>query len=220
MDDAEYEVEQHTALGFKLRKKTLRTIDSGLEKLRSACEKDERLDVIVLLSKDGISEVAVCSRDVEGIPIAQHWKEEGGHMIRECKKRARSIRALQRGADVNRSLCIDEQCAAVRICQRAIVSGIPGKSKTLAFRRLNVTKDELHKEQKVILAQHAPWWPFDKHGWQSFDRPSIQQREQAKDMLELFIQHMSPAQVKEVLRHTKSWSELDIFEYLAKRLTH
>eukprot|EP00963_Diacronema_lutheri_P014737 scaffold3889_cov848-Pavlova_lutheri.AAC.1 len=40
-------------------------------------------------------------------------KKKTGHLVpRTCP--------LQRGAVVNSSLCIDEQCAAVRICQRAI----------------------------------------------------------------------------------------------------
>lgn len=213
------EVEHFTPLGFKLKKSSLKSIGTAIRSLKRVCSNDEYLDILVLFSKDGRNEHVACSRDIESIPVANYWRDEGGHMVRECRKRAREIRLRRNRVSVDCRLSLEQQCIAVRICQRAITNGVPGKSKGLSFRQCGTSIEAHRSEQKSLLSKHAPWWPFDRHGWKSMTRPSRQQKEDATCQLDIFIRYMSPPQVRDVLSISQSWGEMDIFEYFSDRLS-
>eukprot|EP00963_Diacronema_lutheri_P013813 scaffold2746_cov394-Pavlova_lutheri.AAC.1 len=212
------EVEHFTPLGIKLKKSALKSIDNAIKKLKMVCTNDEYLDVIVLFSKDGRSEHVPCSRDLDTIPIANYWRDEGGHMVRECRKRAREIRIRRTRVASGCRLSVDQQCIAVRICQRAITNSIPGKSKSLSFRQCGTSREAQINKQTSHLSKSAPWWAFDVYGWKSMTRPSAKQKADASTQLDIFMQNMSTPQVQDVLSISQAWGEIEIFEYFSDKL--
>lgn len=214
------EVEHFTPLGFKLKKSALKSIGTAIKTLKRVCTNDEYLDVIVLFAKDGRSEHVACSRDLDTIPIANYWRDEGGHMVRECRKRAREIRIRRTRVASECRLSLDQQCMAVRICQRAIVNSIPGKSKTLSFRQCGTSREAQMDKQKLLLSKSAPWWPFDAYGWKSMTRPSAKQKAYASTQLDIFMENMSTPQVQDVFSISQAWGEIEIFEFFSDKLNH
>eukprot|EP00963_Diacronema_lutheri_P013113 scaffold2286_cov350-Pavlova_lutheri.AAC.2 len=127
-----------------------------MKSLKRVCTNDEYLNVIVLFSKDGKNEHVACFEDLDTIPTANYWPDEGGHMVRECRKRARGIRIRRTRVAIDCCLSIDQQCIAVRTCQRAITNCILGKPKSLFFRQCRTSSKAHKNKEKLLLSKFAP----------------------------------------------------------------
>lgn len=123
--------------------------------------------MIVVFSKDGKGLHAARSSHGDAMGIANHWRNEGGHMARESRKHVLEVRTRRTRAASDCRLSLDKQCIAIRNCQRVVANYIPRKSKSLSFRLCGTSREDYINKQVSLFSNCALRWHFAVYGRKS-----------------------------------------------------